>query len=370
MGNRTARKVRAVSPFAGAVPIGEEDGPKRPSPLHASIVTDNHRHRALRRPARARSPGTAGRRPRAVGGGRERGLRAALADAAGSAPRCADRRRRRMRDLAQVRELSVRHPDTHLVLFADDVASAERDQLLAFGVSACLSWNTQARDVRSTIHLASRGMHLAPLASRGPAGAPEREPLLTRREADVLSLLRKGHGNGQIAIELHIGVETVRTHARHIYRKLGVASRRALLALPSPGRLGRASASRADGQQGAAGHAAREPGDGAWRETDATVGGGRAQGARRGSWSRESRSGPGPPSNSCRTAERALVARANGPPCAPLERESASSMKKWPRGVGGAAGPDDGPEAARDAAAVGHGDPARGESEPDAPPGR
>jgi len=136
-----------------------------------------------------------------------------------------------LHDLAQVRQLSLRHPSTHLVLFAEDVASAERSQLLAFGASACLSWNTQARDVRNTIHLASRGMQVTPLAANAPSGAPE-AVLLTRREGDVLLLLRQGHANGQIALELQIGVETVRTHARHIYRKLGVGSRRALLALP------------------------------------------------------------------------------------------------------------------------------------------
>jgi len=137
-----------------------------------------------------------------------------------------------LRDAAQVRELSVGHPDTHVVLFAEDVATAERAQLLAFGASACLSWNTQARDVRNTIHLASRGMQVTPQASEGRNGTPGREPRLTRREGDVLLLLREGHANGQIALELQIGVETVRTHARHIYRKLGVGSRRALLALP------------------------------------------------------------------------------------------------------------------------------------------
>lgn len=139
-----------------------------------------------------------------------------------------------LRDLAQVRELSVSHPDTHLVLFAEDVAAAERAQLLAFGASACLSWSTQARDVRNTIHLASRGMQVTPLATSAPGGVPEREPLLTPREGQVLLLLRQGQANGQIALELQIGVETVRTHARNIYRKLGVASRRALQTLPAP----------------------------------------------------------------------------------------------------------------------------------------
>jgi hypothetical protein len=36
----------------------------------------------------------------------------------------------------------------------------------------------------------------------------------------------------EIAARLHVGVETVRTHARNIYRKLGVSSRKDLVAAP------------------------------------------------------------------------------------------------------------------------------------------
>jgi ATP/maltotriose-dependent transcriptional regulator MalT len=42
----------------------------------------------------------------------------------------------------------------------------------------------------------------------------------------VLELLQDGCTNSEIAERLQIGIETVRTHARSIYRKLGVASRR------------------------------------------------------------------------------------------------------------------------------------------------
>jgi DNA-binding NarL/FixJ family response regulator len=139
-----------------------------------------------------------------------------------------------LRDLAQVRELSVEHPQTRLVLFADGLSAAETAQLLAFGASACLARDTQARDVLHTIHLASRGLQVTPLAAHDPSQERVADPLLTQREGDVLLLLRNGQGNAQIALELHIGIETVRTHARNIYRKLGVTSRRALIALPSP----------------------------------------------------------------------------------------------------------------------------------------
>jgi DNA-binding NarL/FixJ family response regulator len=141
---------------------------------------------------------------------------------------------RRLRDLAQVRTLSMQHPYTHLVLLSADLLVAESAQLLAFGASACLPKDTQARDVRNAIHLASRGLQLMP---RSLPGADENrvvDELLTRREGEVLGLLREGRSNAQIAVELQIGVETVRTHARRIYRKLGVSSRRALVALPAP----------------------------------------------------------------------------------------------------------------------------------------
>jgi DNA-binding NarL/FixJ family response regulator len=138
-----------------------------------------------------------------------------------------------LESLAGVRDLSRRHPHVRLVLMAGHPSAAESAQLLAFGASACLGRDTQARDVLSAIHLASRGLQLSP---RRPPGDPARPvaATLTRREAEVLPLLEAGRSNAQIAAELGIGVETVRSHARNVYRKLGVASRRELAAMPAP----------------------------------------------------------------------------------------------------------------------------------------
>ena len=135
-----------------------------------------------------------------------------------------------LRDPVRVRELTLEHPETRLVLLGTAVSTAEAAQLLAFGASACLSKATQARDVRNAIHLASRGLQVMP---QGGAEAHDPSSLLTRREGEVLQLLRQGSSNAQIALDLHIGVETVRTHARNIYGKLGVSSRRELVALPA-----------------------------------------------------------------------------------------------------------------------------------------
>ena len=47
---------------------------------------------------------------------------------------------------------------------------------------------------------------------------------LTRREQDVLRSLVAGNAYKQVAAELGISIDTVRTHIRHIYRKLQVHS--------------------------------------------------------------------------------------------------------------------------------------------------
>jgi DNA-binding NarL/FixJ family response regulator len=128
---------------------------------------------------------------------------------------------------SELRELHATFPDVRLMVLANNPTTAECRQMIGFGATACLAKNTEARDVLHTIYLASRGMHVLP--SAGESGYEPAGPTpLTAREADVLELLQSGSSNAEIAVTLHVGVETVRTHARHIYRKLGVSTRREL----------------------------------------------------------------------------------------------------------------------------------------------
>jgi len=136
--------------------------------------------------------------------------------------------------LAEVRELSSSYPATRLLLLGHDPTPVECAQALAFGASACLGGNTQSRDVINTIHLASRGLQVIPrTAGSAASGLLAPSALLTRREVEVLPQLQRGDSNAQIALALGVGVETVRTHARNIYRKLGVRTRRELAARPA-----------------------------------------------------------------------------------------------------------------------------------------
>ena len=49
--------------------------------------------------------------------------------------------------------------------------------------------------------------------------------ILTPKEKEILKALAKGLRYKEIANEMNIGIETVRTHARKIYEKLQVQSR-------------------------------------------------------------------------------------------------------------------------------------------------
>jgi DNA-binding NarL/FixJ family response regulator len=137
-----------------------------------------------------------------------------------------------LRSPVDVHELQLAYPESRLIVLANHPSPAECNQMLAFGATACLSKETQARDILSAIHLASRGLHVLPKTAREfGLEEPPGPDLLTPREADVLELLQQGRSNSEIAAILHVGKETVRTHARSIYRKLGVQNRRELASL-------------------------------------------------------------------------------------------------------------------------------------------
>lgn len=59
--------------------------------------------------------------------------------------------------------------------------------------------------------------------SKGPAR--DESVSLTAREEETLVLLTKGFSNKEIADQLSLGVETVRSHLKHIYEKMHVRSR-------------------------------------------------------------------------------------------------------------------------------------------------
>jgi DNA-binding NarL/FixJ family response regulator len=69
------------------------------------------------------------------------------------------------------------------------------------------------------------GGRMATSAGRRPVPSPTDSWHLRPRERAVLDRLVAGRSNREIAADLHLGEETVKTHLRSVYRKLGVRDR-------------------------------------------------------------------------------------------------------------------------------------------------
>ena len=64
-----------------------------------------------------------------------------------------------------------------------------------------------------------------PPAAPGHVAEDSASANLTDREEEVLRLVAQGLSNAEIATELVLGVETVKTHVRNVLAKLGVRDR-------------------------------------------------------------------------------------------------------------------------------------------------
>jgi DNA-binding NarL/FixJ family response regulator len=97
------------------------------------------------------------------------------------------------------------------------------------GAVGYLLKDTDADELQRAVRAAAAGqVQLSPaVAARlvRDIQVPTNLPQLTRREEQVLVLLARGRANGQIAHELHIAPQTVKTHVSNILAKLGAQSR-------------------------------------------------------------------------------------------------------------------------------------------------
>ena len=133
-------------------------------------------------------------------------------------------------------------PPFRVVIYTD--SSAERHVLkaLRLGVHGYVLKSTAASALVDALEQVHAGEvvvsgDLATRAARLAAGPAQDEPWpgarfgLTRRESEVLVLSAEGRTGIEIGQKLSIGRETVRTHLKHVYQKLGVNDRTAAVAI-------------------------------------------------------------------------------------------------------------------------------------------
>lgn len=99
-------------------------------------------------------------------------------------------------------------------------------ELFDLGASACLSKSLPAPDLVRLLERVNEGEET--VAMRNNGGSAHFVPAdlkLSYRESEVLALLSQGLRNRAIAKSLYVGEETVKSHLKSIYRKLGVSTR-------------------------------------------------------------------------------------------------------------------------------------------------
>jgi DNA-binding NarL/FixJ family response regulator len=128
-----------------------------------------------------------------------------------------------------VRRLAGAHPEAVVVMLTQGEDHDGVARAVGHGARGYLAKNAAAEEVAATLtsllepsQAASNGRRVAAL---GPA------PTLTDRERQVLDGMSRGCSNADIGRELFLSEDTVKTHARRLFRKLQAADRAQAVAL-------------------------------------------------------------------------------------------------------------------------------------------
>ncbi|MEW6171594.1 MAG: LuxR C-terminal-related transcriptional regulator [Bacillota bacterium] len=118
----------------------------------------------------------------------------------------------------------VKNPEGIIVGYLDISLDAEKE--LVSTIALLQSLVELIEDKLSRPHFDYAGQRACLL----PSLPPEAEWELTPREQEVLEFILVGLDDKKIAAELNLSPHTVKTHRKHIYRKVGVHSRGELIA--------------------------------------------------------------------------------------------------------------------------------------------
>ncbi|MGY1779012.1 response regulator [Geodermatophilus sp. SYSU D01036] len=120
-------------------------------------------------------------------------------------------------------------PDVEVLALTSVLENASVVGAVRAGAVGYLLKDTEGPELLRAIRAAAAGqVYLSPAAAARlvrEVTAPVAPAQLTPRESQVLVLLAKGRANKEIARELRIGQQTVKTYVSNILSKLGVRSR-------------------------------------------------------------------------------------------------------------------------------------------------
>jgi len=130
------------------------------------------------------------------------------------------------------RRLLARHPDALvlMVTVAEDAEGVAR--AVSSGARGYVVKDATREEMAATVvHALSDAVWRRPLPAPRAVEATSAAPALTEREMQVLTGMSRGRSNAEIGKELFLSEDTVKTHARRLFRKLNAADRAQAVAI-------------------------------------------------------------------------------------------------------------------------------------------
>jgi len=131
------------------------------------------------------------------------------------------------------REIREKYPEIAIVILTSSESNEHLKEAVGLGISGYLLKNLDGEELFDLLAGIEKGeaamtramaARLLKNAAAVRAGTPE-DDVLTERELDVLKLVARGSSNAQIAKELVISVNTVKSHLKNILAKLQLENR-------------------------------------------------------------------------------------------------------------------------------------------------
>jgi len=126
---------------------------------------------------------------------------------------------------ADLSTLHAQIPDCPVVLWADALPLELMFKTLEYGVRGVVQRNVQAEQLVESLRKVASGELQIGFGVRSEASQQRHSVSLTPREREIVSLLRQGMRNKQIAGEMGITEGTVKIYLFRLFHKLGVRNR-------------------------------------------------------------------------------------------------------------------------------------------------
>ncbi|MEO5953557.1 MAG: response regulator transcription factor [Chloroflexia bacterium] len=140
----------------------------------------------------------------------------------------------RMDGITATALLLAEHPDTKVLILTSELQDERLVAAMRAGATGYLLKSTTAQELRQAIQSAALGkIQLAPEAlahlmqdiRTPPTPDPLSEEPLTERETATLRLLAQGFSNKEIASQLQVTEQTIKSHVHNLLNKLRLSSR-------------------------------------------------------------------------------------------------------------------------------------------------